>query len=109
MKVRGVREEIAERFLKRVDEGAFQPLDEIESIAFDGVLEDSDKVQGIQAVFAAIQERRDSATENLDGLRVQLEPHAADAEYYRALESRFSVAEIRLMTISQAKPRFMFQ
>ena len=28
------------------------------------------------------------ATENLGGLRTQLEPHAADAEYYRALESK---------------------
>jgi hypothetical protein len=85
---RNERRQTVRRFLNRVDEGALTPLADIELIAFDAELEDSDKVQQIQAVFAAAQERRDSATENLDGLRRALEPHAADAEYYRALEAK---------------------
>ncbi len=99
---RNERRDNVRRFLKRVDEGAFQPLEEIESIAFDGVLEDGEKVGKIQAVFAAAQERRDSATENLDGLRAQLEPHAADAEYYRALESRSLKLQNRVSEIIKA-------
>lgn len=69
---------------------------------FDAGLEDSDKVQRIQTVFAEAKERRDSDTENLDGLRTALEPHAADAEYYRALESKSLKLQNRVSKIVNA-------
>ena len=76
------------RFLNRVNDGAFTPLTQIESIAIDRELDDVNKVRKIKDVFASAKEDRETATENLDGLRQQLEPHAADAEYYQALESK---------------------
>ena len=85
---RNERRSTVRRFLNQVDEGAFTPLADIESIAFDGDLEDKIKVQRIQQVFAEAKDLRDRATEHLDGLRTQWEPHAADAEYFRALESK---------------------
>jgi len=90
------------RFLKRVDDGAFTPLTDIESIAFDVELEDGVKVQRIQTVFATAKEKRETATENLAGLQTQLEPHAADAEYYRALESRSLKLQNRVSEIVKA-------
>jgi len=96
------RRDNVRRLLTQMDEGAFTPLAEIERIAFDGELEDSNKVEQIQDVFSRTGERRYSATENLDGLRTQLEPHAADAEYYRALEARSLKLQNRVSEIVKA-------
>jgi len=85
---RNERRQTVRRFLNRVDEGAFAPLTKIESIAYDGELADSDKVRQIQEVLVAAKDKRETAAENLNGLQSQLERHVAEAEYYRALESK---------------------
>ena len=46
--------------------------------------------------------KRESATENLDALRAQLERHAADAEYYQALESKSLKLQNRVSEIVKA-------
>ncbi|MEZ6099367.1 MAG: Tn3 family transposase [Pirellulaceae bacterium] len=68
---RDERKQTIRRFLNRLDEGAFAPLTNIETIAFDKGLQDSDKVQQIRNVLVAAKAARESASENLDGLRAR--------------------------------------
>ena len=85
---RNERRNSIRRFLNRVNNGAFNPLGEIESIAFDHELDDVAKVRQIQDVFDSAKDDRETATQEFVNLQSQLEPHAADAEYFQALESR---------------------
>ena len=63
------------------------PLASIEQIVF-AALDDREKVEQIKDVLTSAKGKREQATENLEGLRTQLERQAADAEYYSALEAR---------------------
>ncbi|MEZ6101488.1 MAG: Tn3 family transposase [Pirellulaceae bacterium] len=76
------------RFLNRVNQGVCNPLGQIESIAYDDGLDDGSKIRQIQNVFESAMGDRETATLDLADLQTQLEPHAADAEYFQALESR---------------------
>ena len=74
-------------FIKSVDRGAFSPLAEIESIAFDHELMDGDKVDRIQMVFESVKKERKSANEQLSNL-TQLTNCDEDASYFDILESK---------------------
>ncbi len=85
---RNERRNDVRRFLNRVNNGAFTPLGQIESIAFDQEIDDVTKVRQIQEVFDSAKDDRKTATQDLADLQSQLETHAADAEYFQALEAR---------------------
>lgn len=99
---RNERRNSIRRFLNRVNNGAFNPLGRIESIAFNHELDDVAKVRQIQDVFDSAKDDRETATQEFVNLQSQLEPHAADAEYFQALESRSVKLQNRVSQIVKA-------
>jgi TnpA family transposase len=74
--------------VEAVQQGACDPLDQIQHLAFCEDLPDDEKVHRIQAVLTHGQPQRETVAHQVAAFREYTAPSAGDAEYYRLLESR---------------------
>jgi TnpA family transposase len=71
-----------------VSQGVFNPLTEIETIAFCEQLSDAEKVRHIQAVLSQGQEQRRAVEAHLKQVQQQSQGGIEDADYYEVLASK---------------------
>ena len=85
---RGDQRQALQTLVDKVTEGLYNPLSEIETIAFNEHLTATEKVCSIQAVFSQGEEQRQTAESQLRDVQQQSQPGNEDSDYYVVLESK---------------------
>lgn len=85
---RGDQRQALQTLVDKVTEGLYNPLSEIETIAFNEHLTATEKVCYIQAVFSQGEEQRQTAESQLMDVQQQSQPGNEDSDYYAVLESK---------------------
>jgi TnpA family transposase len=85
---RGDQRQALQTLVEKVTEGLYNPLSEIETIAFNAYLTDTEKICYIQAILSQGEQQRQTVESQLLDVQQQSQSGNEDTDYYAVLESK---------------------